>query len=148
LNELSATELQNKDAQSLATTDAKGNVRLLLWDYTRTLPEGINNQQYFTKDLPAKSKGDVLVQVNGLRQGSYVLSISQVGYKRNDAYTAYIGLGSPAQLSKEQVTSLKALATGKPQEKRPVRVGADGRLRVRLPLRENDVYLLKLQAAL
>nr|GFC11648.1 hypothetical protein [Tanacetum cinerariifolium] len=95
LNELSATELQNKDAQSLATTDAKGNVQLLLWDYTRTLPEGINNQQYFIKDLPAKSKGDVLVQVNGLRQGSYVLSISQVGYKRNDAYTAYIGLAGP-----------------------------------------------------
>ena len=147
LNELAATELQNTDVQSLATTDAKGNVQLLLWDYTRTLPDGINNQQYFTKDLPAKSKGEALVQVTGLRQGSYTLSISQVGYQRNDAYTAYIGLGAPAQLSRAQVTSLKALATDKPQEQRPVRVGADGRLRVRLPLRENDVYLLKLQAA-
>jgi xylan 1,4-beta-xylosidase len=101
LNELAATELQNKDAQSMATTDGKGNVQLLLWDYTRTLPDGINNQQYFTKDLPAKSKGEVLVQLSSLRPGSYVLSISQVGYKRNDAYTAYIGMGSPAQLSKE-----------------------------------------------
>ena len=148
LNELSATELQNNDAQSMATTDDKGNVRLLLWDYTRTLPDGINNQQYFIKDLPAKSKGEVVVQVKGLRQGSYILSISQVGYKRNDAYTSYIGMGSPAQLSKEQVTALKSRATGKPQEKRPVRVNADGRLRLTLPMRENDVYLLKLQAAL
>lgn len=147
LNELSPTEIQSSDAQSLATTDGQGNVRLLLWDYTRTLPEGINNQQYFIKDLPAKAKGEALVQVNGLRPGAYVLSISQVGYKRNDAYTAYIGLGSPAQLSKAQVTSLKALATGQPQEKRSVRVSADGRLRLNLPLRENDVYLLKLQAA-
>lgn len=122
-------------------------MRLLLWDYTRTLPDGINNQQYFIKDLPAKAKGEALVQVNGLRPGAYVLSISQVGYKRNDAYTAYIGLGSPAQLSKAQVTSLKALATGQPQEKRSVRVSTDGRLRLNLPLRENDVYLLKLQAA-
>lgn len=147
LNELSPTEIQSSDAQSLATTDGQGNVRLLLWDYTRTLPDGINNQQYFIKDLPAKAKGEALVQVNGLRPGAYVLSISQVGYKRNDAYTAYIGLGSPAQLSKAQVTSLKALATGQPQEKRSVRVSADGRLRLNLPLRENDVYLLKLQAA-
>ena len=148
LNELSATELQNNDGQSMATTDDKGNVRLLLWDYTRTLPDGINNQQYFIKDLPAKAKGEVLVQVNGLRQGSYVLSISQVGYKHNDAYTSYIEMGSPAQLSKAQVTALKALATGKPQEKRQIRVNADGRLRLSLPMRENDVYLLKLQAAL
>lgn len=147
LNELAATELQNSDKQSLATTDDQGNVRLLLWDYTRTLPDGINNQQYFIKDLPAKSKGEVTIRVNGLRQGLYTVTIAQVGYKRNDAYTAYIGLGSPAQLSKEQVTSLKALATGKPHEKRQVRVSVDGRLRLNLPLRENDVYLLKLRAA-
>lgn len=148
LNELAATELQNSDEQSLATADNKGNVQLLLWDYTRTLPDGINNQQYFIKDLPAHSKGEVVVQVNGLRQGSYTLNISQVGYKRNDAYTSYIEMGSPAQLSKQQVTSLKSLATGKPQEKRQVRVNADGRLRLTLPLRENDVYLLKLQPAI
>jgi xylan 1,4-beta-xylosidase len=148
LNELAATELQSSDNQSLATKDGKGNVQLLLWDYTHTLPAGVNNQQYFTKDLPAKSKGEVLVQLNGLRQGTYTLHISQVGYQRNDAYTAYIGMGSPAQLSKPQVSSLKSLATGKPQEQRPVRVNADGRLRLSLPLRENDVYLLKLQASL
>jgi xylan 1,4-beta-xylosidase len=148
LNELAATELQSSDAQSLATKDSKGNLQLLLWDYTHTLPEGVNNQQYFIQDLPAKSKGEVLVQLNGLRQGLYTLNISQVGYKRNDAYTAYIGLGSPAQLTKQQVSSLKAVATGKSQEKRPVRVSADGQLRLTLPLRENDVYLLKLQAAL
>ncbi|WP_324679076.1 GH39 family glycosyl hydrolase [Hymenobacter sp. GOD-10R] len=148
LNELSSKELQDNDAQSLATTDDKGNVQLLLWDYTRTLPDSINNQQYFIKDLPAKSKGEVLVQVSGLRKGSYTVSISQVGYKRNDAYTSYIKMGRPDQLSKAQVTLLKSQATGKPQEKRQILVNADGRLRMHLPLRENDVYLLKLQAAL
>jgi xylan 1,4-beta-xylosidase len=75
------------------------------------------------------------------------MHISQVGYKRNDAYTSYINMGSPPQLSKTQVEVLKSQALGKPQEKRNLRVNADGRLHVSLPLRENDVYLVKLQPA-
>lgn len=147
LHNLFGTELKSNDERSIATTDRRGNLRLLLWDYTRTLPDGLNNQQYFIKDLPAKSKGTVSVQVSGLRPGVYTATISQVGYRRNDAYTAYIGLGSPAQLSKQQVTSLKSQATGKPQETQKIRVTATGNLRLALPLRENDVYLLNIEAA-
>lgn len=144
LNDLAATELKNRDGQSFATTDNKGDVQLLFWDYTHTLPEGINNQQYFIKDLPPKNKGDVQVHLRGLKKGSYTLTISQVGYKHNDAFTAYIGMGSPKQLSKDQVNTLKSLATGKPSQQRKIRVGQDGRFSMALPVRENDVYLLKL----
>lgn len=147
LNSLGGTELKNADQKSIATRDGKGNVQVLLWDYTRTLPDNINNQQYFIKDLPAKNKGKVQVALSGLKQGSYALSISQVGYQRNDAYTAYIGMGSPEQLSRAQVSTLKGIASGKPSEQRKVQVGADGRVKLDLPLRENDVYLLKLTQA-
>jgi xylan 1,4-beta-xylosidase len=111
------------------------------------LPEGLNNQQYFIKDLPAKSKGEVQVNLKGLKKGAYTLSISQVGYQRNDAFTAFIGMGSPDQLSKPQVATLKSLATGKPSQQRRVVVGSDGRFSTSLPMRENDVYLVKLDAA-
>ena len=147
MNQLAATELKNADQQSYATTDGKGNVQVLLWDYTHTLPDGVNNQQYFIKDLPPKNKGDLNVTMRGLKKGAYTLDISQVGYKRNDAYTAFIGMGSPKQLTKAQVASLKSASTGKPLEQRKVRVGADGRFSMNLPLRDNDVYLLKLTAS-
>ena len=146
LNQLAPATLKNSDSQSFATTDKQGNVQLLLWDYTRTLPDGVNNQQYFIKDLPPKGKGQADVRLRGLERGSYMLAISSVGYKRNDAFTAYIGMGSPKQLGKSQVAALKSLASGKPDEQRTVHVGADGRLNVTLPLRENDVYLLQLRA--
>ena len=55
-------------------------------------------------------------------------------------------MGSPKQLTRPQVETLKSEATGKPSERRTVRVGADGRASLSLPLRENDVYLLKLTA--
>jgi xylan 1,4-beta-xylosidase len=144
LNALGPKELANKDARSIAATDGKGNVQVLLWDYTHTLPEKTNNQQYFIKDLPAKPKGDVKVNLAGLKQGAYRLEVSQVGYKKNDAFTAYVGMGSPKQLTRDQVAVLKGQATGKPYEGRTVRVGSDGKFSLGLPLRENDVYLLKL----
>jgi xylan 1,4-beta-xylosidase len=147
LNQLASTELKNNDKKSFATTDGKGNVQVLLWDYTATLPEGINNQQYFIKDLPAKNKGEANVHLQGLKKGDYTLKISQVGYKRNDAFTTYIGMGSPAQLTKPQVDSLKALATGKPSEEKRVKVDTDGVFNLNLPLRENDVYLVELSFA-
>ncbi|MET0320801.1 MAG: glycoside hydrolase [Duganella sp.] len=145
LHQLAPNELKNSDARSYATTDKQGNAQVLLWDYTHTLPDKINNQQYFIKDLPARDKGKVDVKVAGLKPGAYTMTVSQVGYKKNDAYTGYIGLGSPAQLTRPQVQDLKALATGKPSETKTVRVGADGRFSISLPLRENDVYLLNLQ---
>lgn len=144
LNKLSAIELNNNDAQSIAATDGKGSVQLLLWDSTFTLPEGINNQQYYIKDLPPADKGKVAVHVGGLKKGQYKLALSQVGYKKNDAYTAYIGMGSPAQLTRAQVAELKSLATGKPFAETNIRIARDGKYQLDLPLRENDVYLVEL----
>lgn len=144
LNALGPKELVNNDPRSIATSDDKGNMQVLLWDYTHTLPEKTNNQQYFIKDLPAKAKGEARVNLAGLKHGSYRLEISQVGYKKNDAFTGYIGMGSPKQLTRDQVAALKAMATGRASEQRTVRVGGDGKFSLNLPLRENDVYLLKL----
>ena len=78
-----------------------------------------------------------------MKPGAYTMTVSEVGYRRNDAYTAYIGMGSPRQLTRDQVTTLKGQATGKPQRQQSVTVGADGRLHATMPLRENDVYLLQ-----
>ena len=144
LNALAPTELKNTDTQSIATTDGKGNVDVLLWDFTQTLPDGINNQAYFIKDLPAKDKGKVQLRVNGLKAGAYTLTTSRVGYRQNDAFTSYIDMGSPKQLTVSQVAALKATSTGKPAEQRKVQVAKDGSFSANLPLRENDVYLLKL----
>ena len=147
LNKLSPTELKNTDTQSIATKDDKGNAQVLLWDSTRTLPDGVNNQQYFIKDLPPANKGDVSVHMQGLKKGNYQLVISQVGYRQNDAFTAYIDMGSPAQLTKNQVADLKAKSTGAPSQVKTIKVGSDGLFSLNLPLRENDVYLLELRKA-
>lgn len=144
LNRLGATELENSDAMSWATTDAAGNVQLLLWDFTHTLPEGVNNQQYYIQDLPADDKGVVKIRISGLSAGRYTLRTSQVGYRQNDAYTAYIDMGSPDRLTRPQVEILKAEATGAALKQEFISIGEDGVLATELPMRENDVFLFEL----
>jgi xylan 1,4-beta-xylosidase len=144
LNRLGPIELKNGDPMSWATADEKENVQLLLWDFTYTLPEGVNNQQYYVQDLPAKEKGHIAIKISGLQKDRYTLRISQVGYKKNDAYSAYIAMGSPAQLTKSQVTALEAEATGRPSRQEEVSVDESGVFAMELPQRENDVYLLEL----
>jgi len=144
LNRLGPTELKNTDKASWATTTDDGDIQVLLWDYSHTLPEGVNNQQYYIRDLPAKEKGKAGIHISGLKKGEYRLKVSQVGYKRNDAYSAYIAMGSPAQLSKAQVESLKNEANGSAIKEENVRIPASGEFSLELPVRENDIYLLEL----
>src|SRR5690349_9697961 len=43
LNRLGTTELANKDLQSWVCKDANGNIQVLAWDFTYTLPDSVNN---------------------------------------------------------------------------------------------------------
>lgn len=145
LNKLGSTELINKDAESWATKDNNGGLQVLLWDFTNTHPgDGVNNQVYYTKDLPAKNKGNANVVVKNLPEGSYVLELYKVGYRVNDPYSAYLEMGEPANLSKAQTETLKKLGDGTPISTEIVSVGNDGIFKRLLPLRENDIYLINL----
>lgn len=142
LNKLGATELQNTDTSSWATKNAKGDVQVLFWDFTYTLPDSTNNQQYYIKDLPSKPKGRVKVQLTGLQKGTYKVEIYKVGYKVNDAFTDYIGLNRPKQLTREQVNMLKEKNNGDPIATETVTIDAKGTYSKDFNINENDVLLL------
>jgi xylan 1,4-beta-xylosidase len=145
LNRLGPTELASSDPESFVTTDATGNLQVLLWDFTVNNPTSENNQTFYKRDLPAAAKGTVKVQLAHVPAGRYVETVYQVGYRANDAYAVYKDLGAPAQLTRAQVERINAASDGKPRERRTVTVGADGSFQHELPLRENDVFLLVLE---
>ncbi|WP_281238216.1 GH39 family glycosyl hydrolase [Flavobacterium praedii] len=142
LNKLGEAELQNTDTSSWATKNAKGDVQLLFWDFTYTLPESTNNQQYYIKDLPAKSKGIVKIEVAGLQKGKYTLEIYKVGYKVNDVFTDYLGMNKPKQLTLQQVNSLKQKNNGAPIAIEKVTIDSKGIYSKDFKINENDVLLL------
>jgi xylan 1,4-beta-xylosidase len=80
-----------------------------------------------------------------LPRGTYTLEVFKVGYRVNDAYTTYLDLGSPDQLTRAQVAQIKTANSGAPLSRATVKVGKDGVLKQEFILRENDVVLVMLK---
>jgi len=141
MNKLGGTELANTDARSWVCKNDKGDIQALLWDYTYTLPDSVNNQSYYIKDLPAKSKGKVKINLSHVPAGKYTMEIYKVGYRMNDAYTRYVDMGRPAQLNMQQVEKLKE-ENGSPVAKRQIEIKPNSGYSQELDIRENDVILV------
>jgi xylan 1,4-beta-xylosidase len=144
LNHLGPTELKNDDDASWICRDEKGGAQILLWDLTRLADASVPNQAIFRKLQPAKAKGSVRVSLTNVPPGNYRLALRQTGFDKNDAYSAYLEMGAPPQLTRAQEQKLREASTGKPEFERDVKIGADGWFDETLPLRENDVLLLTL----
>jgi xylan 1,4-beta-xylosidase len=143
MNQLGKTELQNADSCSWVCKDAKGNVQVLLWDFTNTHPgDSVNNQVYYVRDLPAKSKGKV--NLSDISKGTYKLEIYKVGYHVNDPYSTYLSMKTPKQLTKQQVEQIKKLNDGSLFFSEMINIKANGIFTKELDLRENDVYFLNI----
>lgn len=144
LNKLGATELVNTDSRSWITKNNKGDVQMLLWDFTYTLPDSTNNQNYYIKDLPSKSKGKATINLSHVPTGKYRIEMYKVGYRENDAYTGYIDMGRPDQLNRQQVTALKKKSDGKPVFTGTIDIKSTGTFSKTIDVKENDVYFINL----
>jgi xylan 1,4-beta-xylosidase len=143
LNKLGRQALQNADSASWACRDDKGNIQLLLWDFTNPRPEEkVNNQVYFKRDLPARDKGTVAINLKNLAAGKYKLTVYKTGYRANDAYSSYLDIGSPSQLTKQQVAVIKQKNNDTPVLSQTISAGASGAYHTELKLRENDVFFV------
>jgi xylan 1,4-beta-xylosidase len=142
LNQLGNMELVNTDSSSWACKDKNGNMQVLLWDFTYTLPDSVNNQDYYIRDLPAKSKGKIKINILDIPAGKYEVAIYKIGYRVNDPYTTYFDMGRPGQLTKEQVEKIKKLHDGSVISSEKIKVKSGTTFRKELEIRENDVFLL------
>ncbi len=145
LNEMGNTELLNKDAASWVCRNTKGDIQVLFWDFTLTHPgDSVINQVFYKRDLPSKPKGTTCVNLSNIPAGKYALQLTRVGYKNNDAYSTYMQMGSPAQLTIQQVKVIKDINAGLPSVNEIIEIKPEGKFTYQLPVNENDVVLLKL----
>lgn len=140
LSRLKGEDVAVKDKQAWITKAPDGSITALIWDYSPVVPpKGSNDQIYYKQELPTVAKGDVKLDLRHVPDGRYTLSIYQIGYEQNDAFTAYVKMGSPNQLTKAQVENLKQLSTGAPKQQDVIQV-TGGKFSKSLPLRANDCY--------
>ncbi|HEY1201054.1 MAG TPA: glycoside hydrolase, partial [Niastella sp.] len=144
MNRLGNIELANTDSASWVCRDSSGNIQALVWDFTNTHPgDSVHNQQYYIRDLPSKSKGKLKLDIANVPDGSYAVEIYKVGYRCNDAYSTYLSMGKPAQLTKKQVAQIKKMNDGSPVSREIVKVER-GVFSKELEINENDVFFLNL----
>jgi len=145
LHELRGVDLNTDDPQSWVTKSPGGSIQVLMWDYSPVVPpKGQTDQSFYRKEQPSVPKGNLSVQIKNLSAKRYQLETYRIGYEQNDAYTAYLHLGAPQQLTREQVKQINSAASGAPLNVKKV-AAPSGHLDVSLPLRTNDVYLLTLR---
>ena len=146
LHRLGNTELGCPDPEAFVCRGEDGSVQALFWDFTISHPgPSVINQEFYLADQPAKALAPVTLKISGLAPGSYRLCATKVGYRSNDVQSAWRDLGSPAQLTRSQVESLRASCTGEPYIDDAVRVGDDGEFSRTFEMRENDVWSVELR---
>jgi len=139
-------ELATVDPDAWVCADASGGVQALFWDFTITHPgPSVINQEYYRQDLPSAPAPPVRLRLRGLRPGRYELTAYRVGYRSNDAYTAYLDMGSPRQLTRTQVEALKMAASGASFIRETLAVGDDGTCDREYTMRQNDAVLVLLK---
>lgn len=141
LADLGDRELSTPDAQSIVTL--KGDtVQVLAW--RDVLPEQpVSNRPFFTKVREPAKAAPIDLRIAGLKPGTYRVSTRRTGFRRNDAYTAYLEMGRPEKLTPAQLGKLRAAATDTPEDG-ILRVSADGVGRLNLPMRDHDVVMVEI----
>ena len=149
LSELGASDVATTDSApngpcSWITRTGDRQIQALFWNYSPLAPpEGQDDQHFYSHELPAAASGPLTLTLNHLPDGRYRLAVYRIGYEQNDAYTAYLHLGAPSQLTREQVADLDTAASGAPVEMRTIDIH-NGRFRQIFPMRSNDIYFVTL----
>jgi len=138
LHALQGESLKTNDPQAMLSTQG-GNVAAVIWDFEQP-DQKVSNRSFYTKLIPANAAAPVQLHLTHLVPNTaYRLQVHRVGYRANDAYSAYIEMGSPKELSAEQVERLNELTRDLPETDKVLQSGPKGAIEVSVPMNSNDV---------
>jgi xylan 1,4-beta-xylosidase len=144
LHALQGDSLKTSDPQAMLSTQG-GNFAAVIWDFEQP-DQKVSNRSFYTKLIPANAAAPVELQVTHLvPNAAYWLQVHRAGYHANDAYSAYIEMGSPKELTAEQIARLNELTRDAPETDKVLRSGPKGTIEITVPMSSNDVVLVKLK---
>jgi xylan 1,4-beta-xylosidase len=144
LHSLQGKTLPTTDTQTMVSSDA-GKIAAVVWDFEQP-EQKVSNRPFYTRVQPSHDAAPVLLHLTHLDpKVRYHLLIHRTGFHANDAYTAYLEMGSPKELTTAEVAHLNELTRDLPEKDEVVRAGKDGALDVQLPMHSNDIVLVTLE---
>ena len=143
LHALQGQTIASDDDRTLAATDGT-TTTVLAWDWQQPA-QALSNRSFYGKPQPAGLARPLHLRLQHLKPGTYRLRVHRTGYRANDAFTAWLLMGSPADPDAAQLRQLRDLTADVPEVERKVQVGADGVVRWTVAMRSNDVVLVTLE---
>jgi xylan 1,4-beta-xylosidase len=144
LHALQGKNLATSDPQAMLSTK-DGDVSAVIWDFEQP-DQQMSNRSFYTRTIPAHPAAAVELHVTHLvPSAAYRLEVSRTGYNANDAYTAYIEMGSPKKLTDAQIVHLNELTQDLPETDKILQSGPAGAIDLTVPMKSNDVVLVKLK---
>ena len=144
LHALKGEEIASDDAQAMLATDGR-NFEALIWDFEQP-QQSVSNRPFYTKVVTAHAAAPVTLKVEHLIPGAaYRMETHRTGFHANDAYTAYLEMGSPQNLDAGQVAKLNELTRDLPEKDQTVRAGKEGSVEIKFQVNSNDIVLVTLR---
>lgn len=140
LHAVRGNEVPVQDSRVFAAAE-KERVSAVIWDFQQP-QQKVSNRPFYSRIVPATSAPSVEVSVSHLEPGGYRLKVHRTGFRTNDAYSAYIDMGTPSDLTPAQLDQLRKLTRDIAEIDRVVQVGEAGVYKLSLPMRSNDVVLV------
>ncbi len=141
LHALEGKAVATDDRQAMLATDGDG-LTALVWDFEQP-QQNVSNRPFYTKVQPAHAAAPVHLKVTHLAANTaYRLEVHRTGFHANDAYTAYLEMGAPKDLTESQVARLNGLTRDAPEKDQVVRSGNDGTVEIDLAMNSNDIILV------
>jgi xylan 1,4-beta-xylosidase len=141
LHALQGESLRTSDPQAMLATQG-GDFTAVIWDFEQP-DQKVSNRSFYTKLIPAHVAAPVQLQITHLAPNTaYRLEIHRAGYHANDAYSAYIEMGSPKELSAGQIAHLNQLTRDLPETDKVMQSGPTGTVELVVPMSSNDVVLV------
>jgi xylan 1,4-beta-xylosidase len=143
LHALEGDRIATSDPEAMVSAKG-GNLTAVIWDFEQPQQQ-VSNRSFYTKLVTAHPAADVQLRVTHLApRVVYHLEVYRTGYHANDAYSAYLEMGSPKDLSATQVEHLNDLTRDLPETDHVVRSSPDGTIAITISMSSNDIVLLKL----
>jgi len=144
LHALQGDSVKTSDPQAMLATK-NGDVTAVIWDFDQP-DQKVSNRSFYTKLIPAHLASPVQLQLTHLMpNAAYRLEVHRVGYHANDAYSAYIEMGSPKGLSTAQITHLNEMTRDLPELDKVMLSGPSGTVELVVPMNSNDIVLVTLK---
>ncbi|WP_281399816.1 GH39 family glycosyl hydrolase [Sphingomonas rhizophila] len=131
------------DRSGFASADEHA-VAAVVWDWQQPVQK-VSNKPFYSRLVPNAPSRPLSLRWAHLKPGRYRLAVQRTGYRRNDAFSAYIDMGMPASLSATQLAQLQRGTRDLPERAQTVVVGKNGTARTSVPMRSNDVVLVTLK---